>query len=92
VVSILTNVRLFEQSSDMWAGRSSNTRTTYELIAGSGLMMQVDANIRPVEFDPDVTVGRIPIMVAEGAITPRTPTTPGEIQLVRTVLGLPPAP
>jgi hypothetical protein len=92
VVSILTNVRFFEQSSDMWAGRSSNARATYELIAGSDLMTQVDPNIRPVEFDPDVTVGRIPIMVAEGVITPRTPTTPEEIQLVRTVLGLPPAP
>lgn len=92
VVSILTNVRFFERSSDMWAERSSNARTTFELIAGSPLLMQVDSNIRPVEFDPDVTVGRIPIMVDEGAITPRTPTTPEEIALVRTALGLPPEP
>jgi len=92
VISVLTNTRYFRTSSDDWAARSTDARITYELIAGSPLRNEVDPSIAPVPFDPDVTVGRLPILVDEGAITPRTPATPDEIARVRAALGLPPAP
>ncbi|MEX1106739.1 MAG: hypothetical protein WEB78_11110 [Ilumatobacteraceae bacterium] len=92
VVSILTNIRYFSDAGDEWAARSTNARTTFELVAGSPLRNEVDPSVTPVPFDPDVTVGRLPILVAEGAITPRPPTTPAEVALVRAALGLPPEP
>lgn len=92
VVSILWNTRIFRTGSDDWAARSTAARNTYELVAGSPLRDQVDPAHVPVPFDPDITVGRLPILIDEGAITPRTPTTPEEIALVRAALGLPPEP
>jgi hypothetical protein len=39
-----------------------------------------------------VRVGRLPQLVAEGAITPRVPTTPDELALVERVLAGTPLP
>jgi hypothetical protein len=91
VLSILLNTRVLVRSSDDWADRAAEARLTFELVAGSPLVADVAPTVIPVPFDPDVTVGRLPGMVADRAIEPRPPVTPEEIARVRAALGLDPA-
>ncbi len=94
LAAVVSNTRFLVDSGDEWADRSAAARRTYELVAGSlaagGAAAQVDPATVPVPFDPDVTVGRLPILVREGAIEPRPPATPEEEAHVRAVLGLGP--
>lgn len=89
-LSILGNVRYGVDAADDWAARSGAARRTYSLLAGSALTATVDQSLVPVPFDPDVPVGRLGILVRDGAIEPTPPVTDADQSLVRTVLGLPP--
>jgi hypothetical protein len=93
-LAVLSNVRLLVNASDDWADRSADARRTFELVAGSpeAAAATVDPNLVMVAFDPDVTVGWLPVLVDEGAITPRTPTTPEELALVQAILAGTPRP
>ena len=51
-----------------------------------------DGSLVLVAFDPDVTVGWLPTLVAEGAIDPRLPTTREELDVVRAILAGTPQP
>ena len=73
-----------------WGIRAADERRTLELIAGSDLSAQADPAHQPIPFSPDVSVGDIAMLVADGAIVPRAPTTPEEVALVRAALGLAP--
>lgn len=90
VVSIVLNAAWLHTESGAWARRAAEARRTFELLAGSPLTSTVDPSIVPVAFDPDVTIGQIPVLVERGAIEARPPSTPEEEALVRRALGLPP--
>ena len=91
-VAVASNARLLVNASDDWADRSANARRAFELVAGSPEATAADPRLVIVVFDPDVTVGWLTTLVEEGAITPRTPTTPDELALVSGVLAGTPLP
>ncbi len=90
--AVASNARLLVNASDDWAQRSADARRTFELVAGTPDSATADGSLVLVAFDPDVTVGWLPTLVAEGAIDPRTPTTPAELALVESVLSGTPQP
>ncbi len=91
-LAVLSNVRLLVNASDAWADRSAAARRTFELVAGTPESAAADPALVLESFDPDVTVDWLPVLVDEGVITPRTPTTPDEIELVRAILAGTPRP
>ncbi len=91
-VSVVSNVRLLVTSSDVWADRSAGSRRTFELVAGSAETAAADGTLVMESFDPDVTIEWLPFLVDEGMIEPRTPVTPDEIELVRSILAGTPRP
>lgn len=86
------NVSILVERSNRWAVLSGGERRTFELIAGSGLIGQADPNRYVFLDSPDVNVASIAYLVEQGALDPLVPATPGDVQLVRSSLGLPPAP
>lgn len=68
------------------AGATADDRRLFELVAGSDLT-GVDGNLRPSWCSPDVRVEHLPWLVEEGALTPRSPSTPDEELLVAAALG-----
>jgi len=91
-IAVLSNVRLLVIASDDWADRSADARRAFELVAGAPATAAADPTLVIVAFDPDVNVGWLRTLVDEGAITPRAPTTPEELELVRSVLAGTPRP
>ena len=88
-LALVVNVGTLRQATTSWALSSSFERETFELIAGSGLVAQADPNRYPFPDSPDVTIGSLGTMVAQGALNPRVPVTDQELQRVRDALGLP---
>lgn len=88
--SALLNAAQLRTDASTWAGRAQEERSLLELVAGSPLLLQADPARAPLPFSPDVTVGDIPMLVTDGALVPRTPTTPEQEQLVAQALGLTP--
>ena len=70
-------------------GHQRRRRTPHllELIAGSDLAAQADPNRQPIAVQPRCQRRDITMLVADGAIVPRTPATPEEVALVRAALG-----
>ncbi len=89
LMAIFLSLGSLRTNSAAWAERAADERRTLELIAGSGLAPQADPNHQPLPFSPDVRVSSIAILVAEGAVVPRQPTTTDELTVVRAALGLP---
>jgi hypothetical protein len=90
--STLLNLGVLHELSIDWATDARAQKDTLDLIAGSGLAPQADPN-RSIFLDsPDVRVLSIPVLIEQGAVHPRPPITPEEIQRVRDALGLPPTP
>lgn len=89
--AVVLNAGWLQTNAADWANRARDARLTYELVVGSPLAGTVDPQIKPVPFNPDVTVAWLPYLLAEGAIDLRTPTTPDELARVNAVLGLTPA-
>ena len=85
----LLNAGTLRELSASWALASKAERDTVDLIAGSGLAPQADQNRSIFADSPDVRVSSLPIMIEKGAVHPRVPSTPEEIQRVRLALGLP---
>lgn len=92
VLAVIGNVRLLVSASDDWADRSNGARRAFELVAGAPEAATTDGSTVIVAFDPDVTVGWLPVLTRAGAIEPRTPTTPEELALVQGVLAGTPLP
>jgi hypothetical protein len=90
VVAAVLSLGSLRTHAAAWAIRATDERHTLELIAGSGLVTQADPSHQPLPFSPDVRVSTIASLVDQGAITPRTPTTPEDLALVRAALGLAP--
>ena len=89
-LAIALNLGTLREATTSWALKADYERQTLELIAGSGLMTQADPNRFPFLDSPDITIGSLPSMVAQGALSPRVPATDEERQRVRDALGLPP--
>jgi hypothetical protein len=85
-LSVMINLGLLGSYARDWADRSDEQRTAFELLAGSPRTADADPTVRPVPFSPDVTLGDIPWLVAEGAITPRPVVTPEDTALLEAAL------
>ena len=88
MLAIVRNVDWMNDGADYWASLSSADRQTFELVAGSDARLEVPPDRSMSTVSPDVRVGNLPELVADGAITPRTPTTEQERAVVAYALGV----
>ena len=88
----VVNLGWLQTSGTEWARRTAASRDLFALVAGYELTSQVRPDRIVDSFNPDVNVAGVRVLVREGAITPRPPTTPEEIARVRVALGLDPKP
>jgi len=88
--SAVINAGTLRELSASWALASQAERDTVDLIAGSDLAAQADPNRSIFVDSPDVRVSSLQLMIDKGAVHPRAPMTPEELQQVREALGLPP--
>ena len=89
VLAIGRNAVLLSDRGRDWAARSDAERITLELIAGTDVPPTVDPAVILLDFSPDVRLADVLVLVDEGTIEPRRPTTDEERQRVADVLGLP---
>ena len=90
--SAIVNASWLQSNSTTWALRAQDERRLLSLIAGSSLTVQAAPDRSLLTFSPDVRVVDLPLLIADGAITPIAPTSGADIAAVRAALGLPPAP
>lgn len=89
VVALARNVVWMNERSDPWLALIENDRQTFSLVAGSP-ERSMAAPDRPLStFSPDVWVGDLDRLVADGAVSSRAPVTDDERALVAEALGLP---
>jgi hypothetical protein len=86
------NVGALKSNGDDWAARAAGERNLLELIAGSPQFSTVDPAFPPLAFSPDLDIGDIPVLIADGAIHPRAVATPEEQAVVDAALNPPPPP
>lgn len=92
MAAVAMNAGALRSNGDKWADTAGGERTLLELIAGSPGFATLDPNIAPLEPSPDVHVGDLPELIAEGAIHPHVPASPGEQALVDAALSPKPVP
>ena len=77
--AIAMNIGALRSNGDEWANRAASERTLLDLVAGSPASATVDRSIAPLApFSPDVRMGDIAELVADGAIHPRAPASSDE--------------
>jgi hypothetical protein len=86
------NVGALKSNGDDWATRAAGERTLLELIAGSPQFSTLDPSFMPLPFSPDLHVGDLPVLIADGAIHPRAAATPEEQAVLDATLTPPPPP
>ena len=86
------NVGALKSNGDDWAARSAEERNLLELIAASPTTPAVDTPTSLLPFSPDLDIGDLPELVADGAIHPRAAATPEEQALVAKALSQPAPP
>jgi len=91
VMAIGRNAVLLSDRGRDWSARSDAERITLELVAGTDVPSTVDPALILLDFSPDVRLADVLVLVDEGAIEPRRPTTDEERRRVADVLGLSPA-
>lgn len=90
-VSIALNLGWLQIYSAQWARESRAQKEVLELTLGSGYVTQVSPDVTPVDISPNITIGWMTYLLAEQAISPRTPANEDVIQTVQIALGLVPA-
>jgi hypothetical protein len=85
------NVGALKSNGDAWAARARAEQSVLELIAGSPSMASIDKTVTPLPFSPDLHIGDLPELIADGAIHPRPVTSPAEQALVDAALSPQPA-
>ncbi len=70
------NVGALRSNGNEWANRAAAERNVLELVAASPSIAGVDQSIAPLPFSPDVRIGDLAELVADGAIHPRPATAP----------------
>jgi hypothetical protein len=84
------NIGALRSNGDAWATRAAQERNLLELVAASPAIATVDQSIAPLyAFSPDVRIGDLAELVADGAIHPHAATTPEEQALVDNALTQP---
>ncbi len=84
------NIGALRSNGDDWATRAAGERTLLELVAASPAAATADQSIAPLyPFSPDVRIGDLAELVADGAIHPHAATTPQEQALVDNALKQP---
>ncbi len=82
VVSVAQNARALVRWSDQWADVARADQRLFETVAGFPGIDQADQRLMMSDFNPDVLLADLPLLVADGAITPRTDLTHDEQQIV----------
>jgi len=72
-LSLAQNVRLLVRSGDDWADRAARARHLFEQVAADPRSLTVDQSLRISAFNPDVTIGSLQYLAAEGAIATGVP-------------------
>jgi hypothetical protein len=80
------NIGSLRTNSTAWADRAGGERNLLGLIAASSGFPTTDPSVSPLSFSPDVRIGDIPELVADGAIEPHPAATPEEQALVTAAL------
>lgn len=88
VVAIGRNAVLLSDRGRDWANRANAERTTLALLSGSDISTTIDPNRILLVFSPDVRIGDLPLLVADGAVSARLPVTDEEAALIAQALGL----
>ena len=86
------NIGALRSNGNDWANRAAAERNVLELVAASPSIATVNQAIAPLPFSPDVRIGDLAELVADGAIHPRPATTAAEQALVDQALSQPPPP
>ncbi len=86
------NIGALRSNGNEWANRAAAERNVLELVAASPSIATVNQAIAPLPFSPDVRIGDLAQLVADGAIHPRLATTAAEQALVDQALSQPPPP
>jgi hypothetical protein len=86
------NVGALRSNADEWAGRAAAERNILELVAASPATAAVPKGVTPLPFSPDVNIGDLPELIADGAIHPHAATTPEEKSTVEAALAAHAAP
>ncbi len=88
IVAIARNVGWMNHGAEYWAGLSTDDRALFELVAGSDARHEAPPDRSMSLTSPDVRVGDLPVLVADGAITPTVPVTDADRERVAAALGL----
>ena len=86
------NIGALRSNGNDWANRAIAERHVLELVAASPSIATVDQSIAPLPFSPDVRIGDLPELIADGAIHPHAAATPEDQTLVDAALAQPPPP
>jgi hypothetical protein len=86
------NVGALRSNSSDWANRAIAERHVLDLVAASPSLATINPSIAPLSFSPDVRIGDLAELVADGAIHPRAAATPADQALVDAALSQPPPP
>jgi hypothetical protein len=89
ISSTAMNVSALRSNGDDWANRAAGERNLLELVAASPALSTSGPWIAPLPFSPDVHVGDLPELVADGAIHPHPAVTPAEQASVDAVFSQP---
>jgi hypothetical protein len=88
--AVAMNIGALRSNGAAWATRAAGERNLLELVAASPALATVDQSIAPLyPFSPDVRIGDIAELVADGAIHPHAATTPQDQALVDAALSQP---
>lgn len=90
LVAIARNVAWMDDGASYWSGLSGDDRRLFSLVAGSESRHEAAPDRSMSVVSPDVRVSDLDQLVADGAITPVTPSTPEEEARVAAALGLAP--
>ena len=86
------NIGALRSNGSDWANRAIAERHVLELVAASPSIATLDPSIAPLPFSPDVRIGDLPKLIADGAIHPHAAATPEDQALVDAALAQPPSP
>ena len=86
-LALVQNVRLLVRSGDDWSDRAAQARHLFEQVATDPRSLTVDQSLRISTFNPDVTIGSLRYLAAEGAIAAGVPVDPSLREQLDRVFG-----
>ncbi|MEP7115406.1 MAG: hypothetical protein ABI862_19240, partial [Ilumatobacteraceae bacterium] len=92
VGAMAMNISALHSNGNDWANLAAAERNVLDLVAASPSLPTVDPSIAPLQFSPDVRIGDLAELIADGAIHPRGAATPDEQALIDAALARPALP